>query len=84
MAEDTTTTETTTDVIGRRLAWIGGLAALVVGVIWLAQRNTHNESQADFGVFTGERAFDNTPYAIAFAIAVAVLVLGLVLRNARR
>src|SRR5690606_35529693 len=36
--------ETTNDVIGRRLTVVGVLGSLTVGVIWLAQWNTHQES----------------------------------------
>ena len=72
------------DVIGKRLTVIGAIGAVVVGVIWMAQKSSHDDGQAILSAVRDPEAFNSTPYAVALAVAVGVLVLGLVLSNARR
>lgn len=54
------------DVIGRRLASIGVIGAMVLGALWLLNS-------------TGDS--DTTALAIGFAVAAGVAVVGLVLQR---
>lgn len=76
--------ESTNDVIGRRLVGVGVVSAVVIGVVWFGQWNSHQETQRDFGAFVAEESFNSTPYALALALAVGVVILGLVLRGSSR
>ena len=84
MADVQTTNETTNDVVGRRLTVVGIIGAVVVGVIWFGQWNSHQQTADDFGALFDPDPFNSTPYLIALAIAGAVVVLGLVLRGSNR
>lgn len=72
------------NVIGRRLTVLGALGALVAGVIWLAQKSGHDGGQAILSAVRDPEPFNGTPYAIALAVAVGVLALGLVLSKTGR
>jgi len=78
--EETETTQA--DVIGKRLTILGIIGAVVVGVVWFAQKQNHEDA---FGTELFEQdPFNSTPYLIALGVAAAVFVVGLIVQTGKR
>ena len=65
----------TIDEVGRRLTMAGFAIAAAIGLLWFAERRSHEQIE-----LTGDE-FNSTPYAIALGIAVAVGFVGLFLQK---
>ena len=65
----------TIDEVGRRLAQAGFAIAAAIGLLWFAERRSHEQLE-----MTGDE-FNSTPYAIALGIAFAVGIVGLFLQK---
>ena len=66
----------TTDVIGRRLMWVGLAVAAFVGAMWWKAADDH------IPLIDGD--FNSTPYLAGVVAGAALFVLGLVMQQTRR